>query len=164
MSSSNSTVSAAPSPIINCPATQSAADQVVLPARAGYISSYPGSTISEIHYWMQASSPEDYSLTLKLRGFAFNGTVLGTSTVVKSLNWTANTEVIFTFSPPVTVPASSGQTVTFEITKNSGSGFVFGADTTQSSSCPTVETNGNSVPLDTQSGNRAWSMVIFGDS
>ncbi len=60
------------------------------------------------------------------------------------------------------MPGALGKrTLTFEVTNNSGGTVYAVYDPNVSATCPMVQTNGNTAPLDTANGTRAWAVTLY---
>ncbi|HEV8439309.1 MAG TPA: hypothetical protein VGT40_14550 [Methylomirabilota bacterium] len=130
--------------------------------RGFYIPSYPGSSLQSVALRIAGGSSGPGTLTLTARAGTYDGPLIGSSTVNVTGPISAASPITFTFADnPAVFP---GSTVTFAITATGitspfldYSVFDDGADP----SCPVIETDGTTPPLDTDR-RRGVEIIVTG--
>ena len=132
--------------LVNCPGDPSGD----LLFRGFYVPEFPGSTLDRVTLYFSANTAGNYSFSLTARAATYDGTLLGTATATAALtaDINANVATTFTFSPTA---VTQGSTLTFAIAEVSGpdGGDVYYSVPNQGdATCPVVQTNGTTPPLD----------------
>ncbi len=146
------------STLVNCPPSNGTGDPLT---NAFYDPKYQGHSLSEVTLYLgvtgQSNAPTPYTIQLIAKAGAYNGPVIGTSTVTVYLRGNASqnlpTNFVFAGSPAV----SKNSTVTFQFNVLSGGGsglrFAVGScgvgNTNCKTSCPIIETTDASGTLST---------------
>jgi plastocyanin len=142
-------------PVVECPFSSSGGDLI---SRSFYVTEFPGTRMNAVLLKMYAINSGVYGFNLTARKNTYNGELLGIATAQVTFNGNSSqlTEVMFDFDEEVLV--SQGSIVTFVITKVSGptstfyynTGFCAGTSSCNlPATCPVIQTNGSSPPLDT---------------
>ena len=130
--------------LYSCPGAGSGGD---LNTRGFYVPSYPGVSLDSATLKLVGSSAGTYQVSLTVRSGAYDGPVLGTSTVTVGLNASSGALVSTTFAfPSLAMPA--GGTVCFILAVVSGPSSYVYYDV--GGGCPEViETQDTTPPLST---------------
>jgi hypothetical protein len=135
--------------LVSCgPAGYTAGDQF---DRGFYVPSYPGASLQQVTLRFQGGNAGAGTITLTARTGTFGGSVIGTSTVNVVGPVSPATPIAFPFAGNPAV--SPGSVVTFAITTTIANTttppFLFySVATSGDPSCPVIETNGTTPPLD----------------
>jgi hypothetical protein len=137
-------------PLIDC--TSVPPEGGDLDDRGFYVDGYPGTTLDRVDLWFTTWAPGTYTLRLTAREDAYDGPLVGTATGDFQLPLGPPTELAsFRFDSP---PVTPGSILTFKIEVLAGpAGSVYyavncGVDATCAASCPVVQTEGSTPPLD----------------
>jgi hypothetical protein len=130
--------------LIDCDDGQTSGDGL---SRGFYIPSYPGTSMDAVYLYPSSTVAGERSFQLVAHAGSYDGEILGTSQVTVALpaDPDGNVEAQFAFS---SVEISPGSTVAFEFTLVSGAGPVVYATGSNTPSCPVIQTNGTTPPLD----------------
>jgi hypothetical protein len=120
--------------------------------RGFYVPSFPGTRLDRVTLYLSARTADTYTVSLTARSGAYDGAVLGTASATVALTANDQASVATTFTFPS--PAIRDPLVTFTIARTGGAAAdlfyaVPGALPTGDPSCPVVETEGTTPPLDT---------------
>ena len=144
--------------LVSCPPTVAGGDNL---GRAFYLDSFPGSTLESVTSYFQAVGSGDRTVALTARNATFDGAVIGTDTVsFSAADGDSSIAVLFDLGGNA---VTEGSIVTFAYgTIADTGGTLFMQTTTSNATCPIVQTNGSTPPLDTDRRN-GLAVVIRGE-
>ncbi len=130
--------------LISCPPTTAGGDQL---SRAFYVDSFPGTTLQSVTAYLQATGTGERRVALTARNATYDGAIIGSDTVTfNAADGDSSIAVVFNLGGNA---VTLGSTVAFSYGTVSDTGGVLYMQTaTSNATCPIVQTNGSTPPLD----------------
>jgi hypothetical protein len=139
---------AAPTPsvtLIDCTPGTRTSDSI---GRGFYIDSFPGVRLDRVDLSLRSQAVGEYRFALMARENVYDGPLIASDTIALSISAAPSTFYPATFDLSATQVAT-GSVVTFDIDRVSGPAVVVSFELTSDTTCPIIETEGVSPPLDT---------------